>query len=400
MEETVEITTTLESAQPQSETDVLEQPPIEQVQNDEAAREKYIDSLMQFATSSEQERQDFKIPEHKVIAEDNTDISLGDTDSNQNETSSANPFAQFGFNTADELMADYNALKEKANNPITAQFEYPDEHSKQIADAIINKNYKALKEYAETQILVSEMDSMSEDAKLKRYIQMQNPRFDRELIEDEFNKAYALNEEQYEDDPIELRKAKIRLEQKRDNDLAKANEFFASQAKQAQLPSISVPASKSQTDEEYQSHLASIAQMVKYQTEVIEPAINSLTEDNLKMLIELNDPNNQIDFKVNIKPSKSHLDAAKQKAIAWDDYLKSTVYDSNGNFLADKAALLVLKNENFDEYVKSVARQAVNAERRSKVNERRNVGFRTENAGNFVNEQMEYVDKMMQQRLS
>jgi 3-methyladenine DNA glycosylase/8-oxoguanine DNA glycosylase len=144
--------------------------------------------------------------------------------------------------------------------------------------------------------------------------------------------------------------------------------------------------------------MASLAHQEKFLNEVITPSINALKEDDLKMGFDLNDPNNQMQFRVSIIPGKIHLEEAKKKAIDWDNYLRNTVYDKNGNFLPAKAAQIILKNDYFDEYAQSVARQSVNAERRTRVAEKRNNYNGGRDLSSF--EPSNEIDALMRERLS
>lgn len=314
-----------------------------------------------------------------------------------------NPFSDFGFETADQLKAELENLRLKASTPQVKDYEFANEESKQIAQIINEGNLSELKKWVDTKVLTSNLDTLGQEEKLKLYLKMQNPKFDNELINDEYKSLYSFDEEdeKYIDadgnkDLIKIRKDKLRLEQRIENDIEKANEYFATKATKVQLPPISVPETTTQ-NKDYEEYMASIAEANELTEKVIVPKTNSLTAEDLKMSFDINDPNNQMQFRVSITPTKEHLDIAKGGVLKLTDFIRSIAYDEDGNYNPVKAAQFVLKNNYFDDYVKSVARQAVNAERVSKVKEQRNGGGQRDLS---VNSELSEVDRMMNYRMS
>lgn len=315
-----------------------------------------------------------------------------------------NPFADFGFESAEQLKTELEMLRAKSTTPEVKDYEFANEESKQIAQIINEGKLADLKKWVDSKLLTSNLDSLGQEEKLKLYLRMQNPKFDNELINDEYASLYSFDEEKDDlldketgkVDPIKLRKEKLRLEQRIENDLEKANEYFASQSTKVQLPSISVPQVTENKD--YEEHMASVAKANEFTEKVIIPQTNSLKEEDLKMSFEVNDPKAQMNFRISVIPTKEHLEKAKDGVLNLTDLIRSIAYDENGTYNPVKAAQFVLKNQYFDEYVKSVAKQAVNAERVSKIAERKNGGNgqRDFSVGNELSD----VDKMMQSRMS
>jgi len=203
---------------------------------------------------------------------------------------------------------------------------------------------------------------IADEQKLKLYIKMQNPKFDSELVDDEYNTFYKLNEDEYLDDPMKLRKERLRMEQRKENDINKANEYFSTYKQKIELPDI-LP-QQSVVNSDYEDYKASTAKSLEDYNNITVPGINSLKETDIQLKASINDANNQMQFDVSVVPEREDFEKARQNSLSVFDYLTKTCYDQSGKFLPDRLARMVLINDNFDKYAQSIARQAVNAERK------------------------------------
>jgi hypothetical protein len=270
---------------------------------------------------------------------------------------------ELGYDTIDAAKDEINELRKlKAELPTPKEIEFANEESKKIHELLREGKVKEVKQYLDTQEMLSNLDGMSDEQRLKLHIKLQNPKFDQELVDDEYNELYSIDEEEddYIDDPNKLRKAKLRIEQRIENDVQKANEYFSKFKQNAELPDITP---KAKVDEEYEGWKASNAASKKFHSEVLVPSIMSLTEDALKMSFDINDTNNQMQFGVSITPEKADLEVAKKGATDLFDYIASKCYDKDGNVIPTALSNIILRNEYFEKYAQSIARQAVNAER-------------------------------------
>jgi hypothetical protein len=273
-------------------------------------------------------------------------------------------YGSYGIENGDLLKAaleEYQDLKKKAQTP--SEFPFSSEQAKKLAHAINSGDYKAVRSYVEAQ--ESSVDGMTPEQQLKTYLKLQNPRFDDELIQDEYSSLYGVDEtdEKYIDNPTLLRKDKLRAEQKRDNDLQNAQKYFTEYKQKAQLPDIQIPTQE--PDPDYEAYKASTAKHAEEYQSAIAPAINSLKESDLQTTFKVSDPNGQMDFDVNIVPDPQVFQSTKAHALNFGDFLES--FYENGKFNALKFTAFVDKGENFDKYAQSIARQSVNAERKRMV---------------------------------
>ncbi len=269
----------------------------------------------------------------------------------------------FGFETLEDAKAELEALKALKNTPATPkEIEFANEESKKIHELIREGKTKEVKAYLEAQELLSNVDTMSSEQQLKLYIKMQNPKFDKELIEDEYNSLYTLNEDEMDVlEPLAQRKLRLKLEQRLESDVEKAQEHFATYKQKLQLPEITP--STTIVDEEYEAYKASNAEVSDRVNNVLVPAIQSLKESDVQLNFKVSDAKNQMEFDVALAPTSEQFEKARQDSLSFDNFINRVCYDKDGNFIPANVQRLILLNDNFDNYAQAIARQAVNAER-------------------------------------
>jgi len=279
--------------------------------------------------------------------------------------------SELGVDSVDAVKAalqELNQLREKANTP--AEIAYANEEAKKWHTYIKEGKEDELLNSLQGRKMVKNLETMSDEQKLKLYIRMQNPRFDDELVQDEYDSLYKLNEEKFrneldEVDQLRLRKEKLRMEQRIENDVAKASEYFSQYKTKIELPDL--PSSKQDIDQDYLDYKASIAQSRQDYGNVIVPSVSSLKETDVQFTIKVDDPNSQMQFDVSITPDVNDFNTAKKESLDLFGYITKTYYDDKGNFNAAKLNRAILLEKNFDKYAQSIARQAVNAERKRVV---------------------------------
>jgi len=267
----------------------------------------------------------------------------------------------FGWESIEAAKAELEKLR-TTPTATAAEIAFANEESKKLHQLLKEGKTKEVRNYLEAQELMTGLDTMADEQKLKLYIKMQNPKFDSELVDDEYNTFYKLNEDDYLDDPMKLRKERLRMEQRKENDINKANEYFSTYKQKIELPDI-LP-QQSVVNSDYEDYKASTAKSLEDYNNITVPGINSLKETDIQLKASINDANNQMQFDVSVVPEREDFEKARQNSLSVFDYLTKTCYDQSGKFLPDRLARLVLLNDNFDKYAQSIARQAVNAERK------------------------------------
>ncbi len=266
---------------------------------------------------------------------------------------------QLGFDDWETAKTEIEKLKATQK----AEIQFADEESKRIHELIRTGNKKAVSKYLQAQDLLEDSDSMNNEQKLKLYIRMQNPKFDKELIDDEYNSLYVLEEDSLSElEPLAARKKRIQFEQRLESDVEKAQEYFSQYKQKIQLPEIQ-PATKT-IDEEYEAEKANNAKATEYYNNIMVPAIMALKESDVQLSFKVEDSNNQMNFPIVITPTKEDFEKAKQDSLSALQFLQKTSFDKDGKFLPQQLQKVILLAQNFDNYAQSIARQAVNEERK------------------------------------
>ncbi len=277
---------------------------------------------------------------------------------------------QLGYESWDAVKQELQALKERAQTP--AEIKYANEEAKRWAEYFTSGKEDELYQSLHARQQVKNIDTLSDEQKIKLFIKMQNPMFDQELIDYQFKKDYGFDEESFKDedgnisDPMALRFAKISALQKMQGDLTRANEYFTKYKTQIELPAIQPQATQS-IDEEYESYKASTAKNLETYNNSIVPALKALSEADINMSFNVNDPNNQMVFDLGVAVDKGDFDAAREEALNLSDWINNSFYDEKGNFQPKNLIRATLLYKNFDKYAQTIARQAVNAERKRMI---------------------------------
>jgi hypothetical protein len=274
----------------------------------------------------------------------------------------------FNFEDLDSLKNEWATLQNLKNNPPKAEPTFTNDQSKKIYNAIVAGQTKEVRSYLEAQELLSNVETMNDEQKLKLFIKMNNPLYDQELIDLRFNKDYIFDEKPFKDDegnitdPLGYRLAKVEALQKMQGDTGKANEFFTQYRTKIELPPITnTPIS---VDKDYQDYQASNAQSLEAYNNIIVPSLNALSENDVPLSFKVEDPNNQMNFDVALAIDKPDFDLAKKDALDFVGYVSKNFYDDKGNFKPNELVKAIALKKNFDKYAQSIARQAVNAERK------------------------------------
>lgn len=275
-----------------------------------------------------------------------------------------------GFDSVDAIKMHLQELQQKAQTP--AEIKYANDEAKRWAEYFSAGKEDELYQSLHARQQVKNIDSLNDEQKLKLFIKMQNPLFDQELVDYQYQMHYGFDESKFKDedgnitDPMALKFAKLSALQKIQSDLGKATDFFGQYKSKIELPAIQPQAPQS-IDDDYESYKASTAKSLEDYNNMIVPALKSLSEADLNMNFNINDPNNQMLFDFGIAVDKNDFDSARQDALNLHDWLNSSFYDEKGSFQPKNLVMATLLYKNFGKYAQSIARQAVNAERKRMI---------------------------------
>jgi len=280
---------------------------------------------------------------------------------------------ELGYDSLEVAKAEIEALRQLKSNPPATAFKFENEESERLAKAI-NANpkeaFKILEKQERIEALVSlEVNKENAADIIKFGMQLDNPNLTPQEIEFQYKQDYIApkepvqksteDEDEFTERHNEWKERVEAIEMKRTIAAKMAQPKLAAAKQKIVLPDTSA----AQVDKDYELYKASLQSDLEFEQKVIVPSINALTEDKIKIAIDVNDANNKMQFGVSITPDKADLDDAKQTAMNFDKFIASINYDKDNKFTADNLASAILKLKHFDKYMQSAARQAVNAER-------------------------------------
>jgi hypothetical protein len=268
---------------------------------------------------------------------------------------------------------DLRAFKAAPPKP---EYQYASDDAKRLAEAINANKFDEVAKYVNSRLLVNDFESKTDTEKLKLFIRAQNPLFDKELVDYEYNQLYNLNEAEFTDedgnvDAMKQRVSKIKLEQRLMNDVQKAATFFQQQKTQVQLPTIEQP--KPDVDEDYEEY-KKIVQNESGRQQQLEERLSRIAEKDIVFNTKFNDEASKLSFDLNYVPSKAVFDNAKKSAANWFEFLGTNYRDKDGSPLTEKWLTHLSILNDLEGYTAEVAIQAINAERKRVIATAKNVG--------------------------
>ena len=302
---------------------------------------------------------------------------------------------KFGFDNEEVALAEIAALKTAKEEKSLTELKFANDEMRKIYEYAANGKEDELKEYFAKRADVRDIDSKTNEEKLKLYIKLQNPLFDDELIEDEYKTLYEINEESHKFldddfnvDKLKLKKEKIRVQQRIDNDVQLAATFFEQYQAKIDLPNIT------KDDEDYEAYKASLANQSNVQSEVVE-AYSKFKPEDISIKTRFVDEANKQSFDLSFSADKASFEEV-QKLVCDNELYYKQYYNEDGSPNRSKFIRDVYIARNFDKIAQQIALQTKNEVMRWYVNKE------TSNNGGmvFLPEQQNDFQKKMDLALS
>ncbi len=318
---------------------------------------------------------------------------------------------EFGVETVGEFKTQWQELQAlKANPPQAQEIEFANEDSKKLNELIRKGDLKGanaiLSQHLELdELATADVTEDTADKIIKAGMRFENKDLTQQEIDFKFRKMFAIPKEPVldADDEDSVARHNEWKEQVEDIKMSKTIEAKMMKPKLAaakstiKFPDIEI---QSNVDADYEAYKASKANVLEVANNELIPAIRSLKEGDVQLGFKVNDANNQMEFDVALAPTPEAFEKAKQDSLSFDTWIQSVCYDETGKFHPERVQKLILLYNNYDNYAQSIARQAVNAERKmviAKETGNQNTGGRNYNVN--VGERTE-LQKQMDARLS
>lgn len=275
----------------------------------------------------------------------------------------------FGYDSPELLKQEIEDYKKLKASP--AQLAFKDDASKSYYEYLANGEEDKVLTALEARRMLKNVDTLNDEQKLKMYIKMTNPLYDQELIDDEYGSLYGVDEDKFKDDSgavkdqIGLRKAKVRAEQQRLNDVQKANEHFAQYKSKIDLPKIQAP-----VDNDYADFQKFSEESNKKYDKLVQ-ASKVLKPEDAPLSFKFNDEASKLNVDVSIQMDKEGFDKALQTVLS-AGIIDESYFGQDGSPMVGRMVQDVYFNQNRDKVAADIIVQAVNAERKRYIASQKN----------------------------
>lgn len=249
------------------------------------------------------------------------------------------------------------------------ELKFQNDTSKAVYDLLAQGNIKEVYDILQKKQMAETIQDKPDEVVLKSYIKAQNPDFDENEVNDEYNEKYTIDEFAYDDSKLSREQKKLNQRIKADVDNAK--QFFKSQADDIKLP-VTQQYQQTATQED---DTAAQEERIKYLTALqgVEQRVNQLPfqwKDD-KAGIEING-------KFNIQAQE--LTKYRGDAENIEAYYANRYYQ-DGKYKTEQLIKDMYIADNFDKILSSVVSQAVNQTRLTMLKQSKNITLDQEPSG-------------------
>jgi len=269
------------------------------------------------------------------------------------------------FSSWDEV---YAAIEQQS------QPKFENELSEAVYQMLLEGKTEEIFEILGTKQFAADVQNMEDEDVLKAYIKVQNPDFDDQDVEDEFNESYAIDEYQF--DESKLKREQKKLSQRIKTDVQDAKEFFESLAQDIKLPDFSRQVEQApQQDTEMEAMIQEQRSLYLQSLQGVESRIGTL-------------PFQWKDEKANMSVSgkfdipAQELSKYRQAAENLEDYQVNRYY-KDGQYMSDKMVKELYIADNFEKILNSAISQAVNQTRLEMLKQSKNIQSEQTTSGTF-----------------
>ncbi len=282
----------------------------------------------------------------------------------------------YGWDNADLARQEIENLRKLKDAPREKEaIQFANDEAKRVYQLISSGKEDEVLQYFDKRNKVKNVDNFNDEQLLKHYLRFENPLFDDELINDEYNTLYSVNEDKFKDqldqvDTLALRKEKLRTQQRTQNDVAKAKEYFNQYKSKIELPAIEQP-----IDPSYLQWKQEQEQLTTIDTQTME-AYKALSPKAIETKINFTDEANKINFDFQFEPdAKSFQDTVD--LVADMDKFYGNFKNSDGSPNRQKFLAFVHRGLYTEKYIMEAINQAKNATIVAKLPNNSSNGMRT-----------------------
>ena len=271
----------------------------------------------------------------------------------------------------DGEFSSWEELREALQVERAKELKFENETSEALYNLIAEGKINEVADILYNKKVADEIKNKPDEDVLKSYIKFQNPEFDSEDIQAEYEEKYSIDEFAFDDS--KLRREQKKLSQKIKNDVSDAREFFERMSEDIKFPQYerttqqNEPQQDVEAQEERQRFLESL--------DGVENRLGALQfnwKDD-KASLNINGK-----FEIPAQEISTYRDAAE----GLQDYYAERYYQ-DGKYQSDKLLKDLYIADNFDKIIQSVISQTANQTRIEMLKQRKNITTDVQQSGTY-----------------
>lgn len=263
----------------------------------------------------------------------------------------------------------YEALEQQA------QPKFENELSEAVYNMLLEGKTEEIFEILGTKQFAEDVQNLPDEDVLKAYIKVNNPDFDDDDIEEEFNESYSIDEFNF--DESKLKREQKKLSQRIKNDVQDAKEFFESLAQDIKLPELSRRQAEQAPQED-----AEMEAMIQEQRSLYLNSLNGVESRIGTLPFQWRDDKANMSVNGKFDIPAQELSKYRQAAENLEDYQVNRYY-KDGQYQSDKMVKELYIADNFDKILNSAISQAVNQTRLEMLKQSKNIQSEQFTSGTF-----------------
>jgi hypothetical protein len=284
----------------------------------------------------------------------------------------------------DGKYSSWNELQAALQEQKTQQIKFENETSETLYNLIAEGKINEVADILYNKKIADEIKTKPDEEVLKSYIKFNNPEFDNEDIEAEYQEKYSIDEFAF--DESKLKREQKKLNQKVKNDVSEARQFFESMSKEIKFPQYTQQQVEPQEDTEAQEERQKFLDSLNG----VESRIGS---------IPFNWKDDKASLSINGKFEIPAQEASKYREAAesLQDYYGERYYQ-DGKYNSEKLLKDLYIADNFEKIAQSIISQTANQTRLEMLKQRKNITTDTEQQGTYrpsaADEEKSLLDKL------
>jgi hypothetical protein len=365
-----------EKSEPSSLTeDITSEAPTE-VSN-ESAYESLLTGKTNVKSESENSSTDTELVPREMVADATNLESLEpSTDTFNEDASGMNDVIEeddFIKTKTDGQFGSWDEVVDAINQSSAPKFE--NEMSEAIYNLLLEGKIDDVVDILGTKKFAEDIKSGDDEDVLKAYIKVNNPEFDDDDVDSEYEEKYQIDE--YSFDESKLKREQKKLSQRIRNDVENAKEFFDSLAQEIKLPELS-----RNTESVEQQDDSEMEALIQEQRSSFLSSLNGVESRVSSLPFSWKDEKSNVAVNGKFDIPAQELSKYRQAAEDLESYQVDRYY-KDGKYNADRLVKELYISDNLDKIITSAVSQAVNQTRLEMLKQSKNIQTESSSSGTF-----------------